>query len=506
MSLLERPPWLGPAAAALTGAVMFAAAVAFPLVGDSVEILGRSELLHSPETEVLDLWRHEYWHGVPGALNRGNYRPVTMTTFWLTVRLGLDSAAVHHGLNVALHAIAVLLWGGLLRRAGLGAGLSAAGALWFAVMPVHLEAVVLAVGRAELLMAVLALGALHAHVSASRAEPGSARVLWLGLSLVAGFGAMASKENGVAVAGLIPVVEGLLSSAGRPVPWRGWHRLAVWVLWLVPLGVYLGVRHAALGIWFSSTGVAVVSPLSVLSADQRALFAAAVLAQVWRLALPWARLSADYGFDQVTVPASVAETPVLVGLFGLAVILAVPLMVRPVSRVMLLGAAWFGVSWLPVSHVVFAAGETFAERWLYLPSAGVVLWGVALVTRIPAPGARRAAVLMLAAVMAACTAWHLPPWRSQLTLSRAAAGASPRSHRAMFNWGTDALFAGEYEEAIEAYRRLLANAPPGHPQRAAAENNVAVAQWALGEQRRTGERPALPSPTPLGEFTMTGGI
>lgn len=492
-----------PLLAGALAAVLYLPTVTFDLVLDSEVMLRRNDFLQDSATGLLDPWRHEYWHGCGIGPGRGNYRPLTVTTYLLTLRAGLDFPAVHHALNVLAHAVGTGLITRLLLRVGLALPIAAATGLAFAVHPVHVESVADVVGRAELLMALFAALALLAHLRAAEAAAWGRRGPWLAAALTLGFLAMASKENGVAVVGLVPVVEGLAAACGHPARWSGRDRWLAWGLWLVPLALYLGIRHAALGIWFQSGGAHVVSPLSALPLGERLPLALAVLAQVWRVSLPVARLSADYYFDQLTVPEGFTDLGVLLGLLGLALLAGLPLLLpaRPGDRtalIALLGLAWFAVTWLPTSHVVFVPGELFAERWLHLPIAGLLLWAAALLRRLAGGGPLwRVLVGGLIAVMIASAAWHLPAWHDGRRLALATVRAAPRSWRALFNAGTEELFAGNYRAAIALFDEYFAAADRGDPRWPAAELNRQAAVAALEEFTRTGRRPQLPPTVPF---------
>jgi hypothetical protein len=487
-----------PVSVACLAAALFAVTLRHGMVLDSVQVLRYNEFLQDPGTGPLDLWRHGYWHGLPGTVSRGNYRPLTVTTLWLFPRVGLEAPAFQHALNVLLHALATSAVAALLLEVGLSRSLAAAAAVWFAVHPVHTEPVSYVVGRAEVMMALFAFLALRLHVRAARADPGRRRAALLAGAVALGFLAMASKENGVAVVALVPVVEGWMIAAGRPPRWRGRVRWIAWSLWLTPLLITLLIRRAVFGTILTPVEGMLVSELDGLALWPRTLFALSVLGEAWRVCLPVAHLSADYGFPQIGVPRALLDKEVLEGLMGLALLACLPgiLPSRHSARapaIALLGAAWFALTWLPTSHLVFVAGEPFAERWLYLPSLGLIVWAVALIHG--AVGERRVRLGVVAAValvMTMSTGWHLPKWRDPYSITRATALASPQSWRALYNAATEALFAREYAEALGWYQLYFALADPRDQHWRAALNNRRIAQAAERVHRLTGEHPELP--------------
>ena len=94
--------------------------------------------------------------------SEGHYWPVTYTTFWAEHLVwGLDPVG-YHAVNVALHAANAMLVLALLRRLGVpGAWFAAA---VFAVHPMHVDSVVWAIERKDVLSALFYLLAALAYV------------------------------------------------------------------------------------------------------------------------------------------------------------------------------------------------------------------------------------------------------------------------------------------------------------------------------------------------------
>ena len=128
---------------------------------------------HNPSVQRASGWSsvlHTDFWGTPAgsARSHGSYRPLTVLTLWLNCRLdAAGGARGFHAVNVLLHGLAtLLLW--CHARATLRRRSSAfAAALLFAVHPLNSEAVAYCVGRADLLSAVLGLGALRLHARAA---------------------------------------------------------------------------------------------------------------------------------------------------------------------------------------------------------------------------------------------------------------------------------------------------------------------------------------------------
>jgi len=92
----------------------------------------------------------------------GRYQPMTLTSFWLGVRLFHQSLPAQHLINVVLNAAVVILLWTLLRRLEVpGAWFAAA---IFAVHPVHTQAIAWLGGRSVVLASVFYLSAMLVYL------------------------------------------------------------------------------------------------------------------------------------------------------------------------------------------------------------------------------------------------------------------------------------------------------------------------------------------------------
>jgi hypothetical protein len=146
-----------------------------------------------------------------------------------------------------------------------------------------------------------------------------------------------------------------------------------------------------------------------------------------------ADLSSDYT-PGVIVPVSSVTPAVLLGGLLLAGVAAVALL-TPVLPAAGLAAAWFIITILPVSNLLFPIGVVVAERLLYVPSIAVALlvayaWRniaarASLSTRVPAY-----ALTAIVIVLAARTAIRIPDWRDTDRAIAALVRDHPESYRA----------------------------------------------------------------------------
>lgn len=381
------------------------------------------------EFRLWELLTGPYW-AAPGM---GLYRPLVTLSFAVDWALSDGSTTWFHAMNGLWHAAATVALYSLL-LAWFGVFAAAAGALVFAVHPVHVEAVANIVGRAELMAALFVLLAcvLWAH---ERPRSSGLRVLMVCVSFAL---AMLCKESAAVLPGLLVLIDatrhrwnnlGELPAYLRR-NWRLYGSLTV-----VLIGV-LGLRIAVTGVLSPSQ----VDPILEIMGSPAERIRTSM--QVWphylRLLLFPRTLLADYG-PRVLMPLDSGSPLILYGVLVLGTLLIGGLLLlnrrRPLAALM---AWWLPLTVLPVANLLVPIGILLAERTLYLPSAAVSLLIAMLVSStrgIPTPWRRPAAlsmagVLLLAVVLGTVrTRARIPDWRTTDTILMAQLRDRPDSFR-----------------------------------------------------------------------------
>ncbi len=282
----------------------------------------------------------------------GLYRPLPLATYgWQAGGRGAEAPTwPFHALNVALHAIvSVLVWRLALRIGleGIAAWLAAA---LFAVHPAHLEAVNWIVGRAELLAAVFGLGFLLVALRTPRRP----RDTWLAALLLLGAGL--SKESAFTLPAVLVTLEW---ATGRTRRWRDW--VARHWPWLLVLGLLAALRFAVMGRFAPAIGLA---PYRGVAWWQQGLLSTQLLGgYAWRAIVP----TASRIFFHQCEFLEAAPTAIVGAAAWITALLL--LWRRPPLRAALLA---FPVALLTVLNL-WPIQETFAERFLYLPSAFLLM-------------------------------------------------------------------------------------------------------------------------------------
>lgn len=395
----------------------------------------------------------------------GRYRPVSVAMFAVIYQFAGNNPVPYHVVVVLLFALTcVVLYRIALRLFGqtdtgvVGALLAA---VLFAVHPVHTEVVNNVKSCDETLSLLFCLTA--AGLALRAFSEGRRKWAWLaGLSfLFASF----SKENAVAFTLLIPLALWVQASVGKqPISWKAVLNISlpVWGAFLIFLVARGAVLQWSLGAekmnlinnsfikWEGGQWV----PFSIGEKFATILY---TLGKYLLLMVFPHPLTSDYYPRHIAIH-HFGEPVVLLSLLlnaGLFLYAAVGLL-KGQRDAIRFGIFFYFASLFIVSNIPFAIGTNMAERFIFMPSAGLCLAGAGLMCAaiarnvLPAKAAYAGfAVLCLAA--AAKTLARNPDFASNLKLYRADIEVSDNSAR--LQYGYAALLIAEAMKEKDAAKK-----------------------------------------------------
>jgi len=423
-----------------------AALVYLPSLGnrfalDDGAIVERNPAAHSIGA-ALQAFGRAYWPPEHGA---GQWRPLVIVAFSVDWQLSGGNPVWLHAVNVAWHALASGLLVPVL-AAYVPVPAALAGALVFAVHPVHVEAVANLVGRAEPMTAVFLMLAILAARTARRRRHDGRRVWPAEVALLGAVVAGLLTKEHAAVAIALLALDDLATRPAIPaaLPWRDYVAVAaVTVVWfLVRREIDAGQSFTMLAPTFFGLGA--VGRISTMLP--------VVFVLVRLLVWPF-DLSPDY-FPEI-VPR--LEHPTLLGGAGLLLLIALGALAVVAwrrSRALSAGLCIIGVAWLPTANLFFPTGIVLAERTLYLATVGAALVAAAGFARLAALRGPRAAVAVTGCVAAAFgvrTVTAIPVWRDNRDLALWAIGAHPEAYRAHQTAARALVRLGDLPAALRQY-------------------------------------------------------
>ncbi|RRJ85305.1 tetratricopeptide repeat protein [Aestuariirhabdus litorea] len=343
-------------------------------------------IVENPAIRSLDsiasFFTQSVWSNTPERSSNFIYRPLFLLTQALNYQLWGLNPLGYHLLNLALHCANTLLLLLILRRLLPAASLNALGlaCLLFALHPTHVESVNWIAGVTDPQLTALILISFYAYLR------GDQRV-WLLLSWVAFALALLAKEVAVSFPLLLLALHLLRR---QPLPW------ARWLPFLGLTLAYFILRSQALG-----SGVA----LGRFNLDQLPLLLGFSGQYLQLLVIPW---PSAYYYNAPMEPLSI--------LIGWLVILGLGLLCwrawQRAQWVLLLGGAWFAASLAPALALALLDNPTFAQRFLYLPSAGAAIALAAVLSSVRLSRPLYAGLGLAALLFAGLCVHYSSHWKS----------------------------------------------------------------------------------------------
>jgi len=451
--------------------IAYARSLTFGFIYDDTTVVRSNPQIQS-WSAVLHAFAQPYW-GTDRA-SSGLYRPLFVSTLGVLWNGTNHAPLWFHLFAVLLHVAASVA---VFRLAARAAGNSAAaiGALWFAVQPVHVEAIASVANTSEIIVALFALG-LASMAGRAESMTDARKPLSWRWSIVAALlfaAACLVKESGV----MIPALALSFATLWRcpPVDWRTtrtalelrrwWRVIAAMAITLVLVTL---ARVAVLGTLVPAT---IAAPgLLGLTFAQRAWSMLALGPVAMRVLVIPSALNPHYGPTYIMGAAGPSWDAVLtIAALAAAIIIGIALAVKGDSR-FAAGIAWLLLAFVPASNVLSATGQIFAERTLYISTVGsalIVAWMVDRVQQWASRFSARRAIEVVAASLAALAlglalsrTWSaVLPWRSHTTLFAQMIAADPDSYRGRWLIGLDQRSRNQIDSASASLARAYAMFP-----------------------------------------------
>ena len=386
------------------------------------------------------------------------YRPLQLLTYrTIADWFGSDAVAFHAvSLGFAIAGSLAAFWTFWLLTRSLGVSFTAAAL--FAVHPVHTEAVDWIAALPDLGMGLFVLLSFASFLHWQRALPNrTTRWLFSSLSLLAFAVALLWKETAVVLPLLLIAYTALIAAPGdrgnvRERALRAWWLSSLY--WLV-LAAYATLRFAVLD---SLTAGARTWDLNAAQTLRSALYLA--MLYCGKLLLPIG-LNAYHVFH----PLQAIVTTLASLLFALGVVTCIVVLARR-APLAAFASIWIFLALLPAMNLSGLGRNPFAERYLYLPSAGFCLlaslaaaW---LLQRSPLRTRKPIGVAMLVLALAAYTTETVarnPVWKDDNTLFAETLKLSPDAA-----FVRNMVAAGQSADMAETnYRQALALSQQASP-------------------------------------------
>eukprot|EP00949_MAST-11_sp_MAST-11-sp1_P000429 g429.t1 len=411
---------------------------------DSAAIVGNGDL-RANETTVYDIFVHDYWGtDIASEKSHKSYRPLTVLTFrWTFMIFELNSYAYKVG-NVILHAIMSVQVCRLAFRYITPESTEAAATagVLFAVHPLHSEAVLGIVGRADLLAGIfLCQGLLVDRRKA------------LGMCLAAILFVAASLCKEIGLCGLIVAscIDLMQDASAKS-----------WTIYLFLFVLALAGRYKICG---SSFGPTFSKVDNFIHYEEHFPTRAMTYAHLhWRylamLMYPQ-NLSADWSYRSFDVVKSIGDWRNLISIVMYISALMISLCayqnrdVWHFGKLILFGMFIGIATFVPASGVFFPVATVIAERVMYIPSVGFIFVVVGGCFQLLSRNVRRGLFLIITVVCFVRTWQRAPAWDNAISLFSAATEVVPTSTKAHLCLAVAQKNAGQVVEALASIENSL---------------------------------------------------
>ena len=338
--------------------LIFGITINYDFVFDDVPRVKNNEFIKQP-SNFFKIFTSYY-----AGETSGVYRPVTVASFSLNYFLFGIKPWSYHLINIILHIINSWLLFLLLKKISKQKYLPILSSLLFLVLPIHTEAVVGIIGRAELLgfgFSLLCFILLIKNKSKSR--------LKIGLACLFLLSGLLSKETAMAV---IPIFFCLVVFDFR-------NYIYSWLSLVFTFLIYFLIRILVLGEnLLTNNATLVENPLKFVTIKERVLTGFKVLYLYLQKTLLGTNLSSDYSYNQITMVDKYTDLYTSAGVFISLVFLILicwPFFKRSSSILTIsLAGNFFWWPYLLISNLGWPIGTIMGERLMYFPSAGICIF------------------------------------------------------------------------------------------------------------------------------------
>ncbi|HHW97583.1 MAG: tetratricopeptide repeat protein [Myxococcota bacterium] len=415
-------------------------------------------------------WAGAVEYGLGQAQNQPYFRPVAEASMAIDWAIGQGpNPVIFHTTNLLIHVISalfLLVWLRRMQQSHDKEGtpntwLAVAVTLFWAIHPVHTEAVNLVTYRTTLLSGLSTITVLMLLT-----KPGWRRIIVASLAFILG---LLAKEVTLVTPALLLVTD---------IFTKNFNKFRILQIYL-PLAIisflYLGLRQIM-------TGPGMYDFFDGMTGFQRFAMIFRVFYLYIRLVILPFPLCPFYDWSILGIPTSLLEPDIFAGLLLMLAFPVVIVLCLKRLPVLAHGLTFFLVALLPVSHII-PFFDAAGERFLYVPLMGMALALLALGKLRASKRAKTILALVVLVAYALLTFHRSTEWHDSETVLKALVRDFPISVSANLGLGQLLTDADRSDEAIpyfEAVTKLAPSLAVGHGMLA-----VAVARTGDYERART---------------------
>jgi tetratricopeptide (TPR) repeat protein len=298
------------------------------------------------------------------------YRPLSLVMFAMEHQFGGGAPFVHHLFNVLTFAFCVVLLFKFLHRLMDGRNILAAfaGALIFAVLPVHTEVVANIKSRDEILCFLFAFWGLNAFLGYMKTGK-TAQLVWGSIAM---YLSIISKENTITLLGVVPVLLLLTKGTNKL---RATTATAGTIISII---LFIAIRYIVLSKYHAneSSSIEFIDNALVNAPSFGAKLATGVMIcgkYLQLLIVPYPLLC-NYSYNAIPF-ASFTDIGVIASLlaYGGMIYIAITRLMKDKTDMLAFGIIFYLMTISLFTNLFILIGAEMGERFMFMPSAGLAI-------------------------------------------------------------------------------------------------------------------------------------
>lgn len=407
---------------------------------DAVAITGNKFTLQGVKG-IPDLLTKDFFVGVYGQaleLGGGRWRPLSVVMFAIEYELFGLNPQVCHVINIVLYGLTgIVLLAALQIMMPTKPLLTLTTTLLFIAHPLHTEVVANIKSRDEILcfLAIMAsLYYLFKHINTKQIKHLIISVVFYAISLTA-------KENGITFLFIIPLALAVFSTVTKK------EIIKATIPFVVIALVWLVVRTSLVGIIGDRTNPDIMeNPFVRASFSEKYATIIHILGKYLALVFLPHPLSSDYSYNQIPL-IGFSSIKFIIPFVAYCTLLYYAVVNIKKQNIVMFGIWFFLASISIVSNILFNIGAPMGERFLYLPSLGILLAVVAFAHQyyqknhetksLKISPLWAAPTVLILVLFSYKTIARNPDWKDNLTLFAADVENVPNSAKARYYYGNE---------------------------------------------------------------------
>jgi tetratricopeptide (TPR) repeat protein len=382
-----------------------------------------------------------------------NWHPITWFSHILDVKLFGINPAGHHFVNVALHTINSILLFLFLRRFTGSIWRSAAVAVLFAIHPLNVESVAWIAERKNVLSSTFWIITLYLYAKFTERKS----IRFYILAIFAFTLGLMSKQMLVSIPFVLLLLDywPLQRISGKPPKYLRSSEFKWLLLEKVP---FLFLAVAASGIALISQQNAMTPLLASTMAERLANASISYFQYIRKIFWP-SDLALFYPF-----PESIHIREAIISALLLLIVTTTVLKFRRNYPYLFAGWFWYLITLIPVIGIVRIGLQSMADRYAYIPSIGIFIIIVWLISDFTSNIPRRSLILWgvsaILFLLLSVSAWlQTSYWKDSMTLFTHTLTVTERNYVALCTIGRVFERGGKPDEALQKFDEAIEIAP-----------------------------------------------